>query len=64
MTIRTALQQLARRCLLAPLVLALACSMALPARADTITTPMILTKTIAAMPSCLSYQVKGICFFL
>ena len=25
---------------------------------------MILTKTIAAMPSCLSYQVKGICFFL
>ena len=33
MTIRTALQQLARRCLLAPLVLALACSMAVPARA-------------------------------
>lgn len=34
-----------------------------PAQAQ-ITTPQILGQTIAAMPSCLSYQVKGMCFFL
>lgn len=32
--------------------------------AQAITTPQILGQTIAAMPSCLSYQVKGMCFFL
>lgn len=34
-----------------------------PAQAE-ITTPQILGQTLAAMPSCLSYQVKGMCFFL
>lgn len=29
-----------------------------------ITTPQILAQTITAMPSCVSYQVKGVCFFL
>lgn len=32
--------------------------------AHAITTPEILTKTITSMPSCMKYQVKGMCFFL
>lgn len=32
--------------------------------AETITTPQILAQTLTAMPSCLSYEVKGMCFFL
>lgn len=50
------------------LLLVLAAALALggftgSARAD-ITTTQILQKTITAMPSCIKYQVRGMCFFL
>lgn len=49
--------------LLLALTFTLASTPATPARAE-ITTVEILTDTIGAMPSCLRYQVKGMCFFL
>ncbi len=35
----------------------------MPAAAG-ITTPTVIANTVAAVPSCLSYKVEGICFFL
>jgi hypothetical protein len=32
--------------------------------AASITTPGVISKTVAAAPSCLSYRVEGVCFFL
>ncbi len=48
------------------MVPAAACFMgiaSLPAAASTIT-PAIIANTVAAAPSCLKYQVEGVCFFL
>lgn len=53
----------AGRALLTPVMAFLLCLVCTPAQAQ-ITTPQILGQTIAALPSCLSYQVKGVCFFL
>jgi hypothetical protein len=50
---------------IAAAALALSCPLV---RADTtaagITTPQIMAETITALPSCLNYQVTGVCFFL
>lgn len=53
-----------RRAAMAVLLLAAAWLALAPRPAQAITTPEILTKTITSYPSCLKYQVKGVCFFL
>lgn len=48
---------------LSALALVLALARPAPVRAQ-VTTGQIVSQTIAAMPSCLRYEVRGICFFL